>query len=126
MRKQYPLFVGYFKRDVNKNIVVGFLKEHCPDLRFIDLYKCNGRNTGKCYCCKLTFDSKVSLVRAGKILGKRKIKGRSMVVRNWKERTAANERRDVNWRKISDDNRDDKRRKDRRRYHEPETLYVKQ
>ena len=95
MRKQFPLFIGYFKRDVNRSSLVGFLLDSCPDLGFIDLYKCEENNVGKCYCCKLTFDSKGSMERASKVLAKRKIKGRSIVIRDWTARTAANERRDV-------------------------------
>ena len=61
MRKQFRLFVGYFKSSVNKKGLVGILKKNCPDMRFIDLYECVRGEAGKAYCYKLTFDSKVSL-----------------------------------------------------------------
>lgn len=125
MRKQFPLFVGYFKSGIGKNTLVTFLLVHCPDVRFIDLYECVHRGAGKAYCCKLTFDSKASLRRATKVLRMRNIKGRSLVVRDWAERTAANERRNVNWRTAPDLKGEDKRVKDRRSYREPETLFVK-
>lgn len=124
MRKQFPLFVGYFKSGINRKTVVGFLRENCPGIRFIDLYRCTSRESGKAYCCKLTFDSKRSLERATKTLSKRSIKGRNFVVRDWIERTAANERRNVNWRTNPDFNGECKRRQDRRRYQKPITLYV--
>ena len=125
MRKQFLLFVGYFKRSVNKKVLVGILKKNCPDVRFIDLYECARGETGKAYCCKLTFDSKASLKQAAKILRKFNIKGRRLVVRGWVERTAANERRNINWRKTPDFSGECKRKKDRRRYRAPETLFVK-
>ena len=125
MRKQFLLFIGYFKSSVNKKGLVGILKKNCPDMRFIDLYECVRGEARKAYCCRLTFDSKGSLKQAAKSLRKFNIKRRRLVVRGWVERTAANERRNVNWRKTPDFNGERRRKKDRRCYQAPETLFVK-
>ena len=125
MRKHFRLFVGYFKSSVNKKGFVGILKKNCPDMRFIDLYECVRGEAGNAYCYKLTFDSKGSLEQAAKSLSNFSIKGRSLVVRGWVERTGANERRTVNWRKAPDFNAEFRRKIDRRCYQAPETLFIK-
>ena len=125
MRKKFRLFVGYFKSSVNKKVLVGILKKNCPDVRFIDLYECARGETGKAYCCKLTFDSKASLKQSAKILRRLRIKGHSLVVRDWAERRSFNERRDINWRTVQYANGEGGREKDRRRYRDPINLFLK-
>jgi hypothetical protein len=124
MVKQFALLVGYFKIRINKKSLVGFLRQNCPGIMLIELYQCTSSEAKKAYCCKLTFDSKSSLKRAVKTLRKGNIKGRSFVIREWIERTAANERRDVNWRMGSESSGQCERKKDRRQYHKPLILYV--
>lgn len=115
MHQDAKLFVGFFRSNIPSVAIAKFLHSVCKRSTGIRVYTrvMAGDSTVK-YCC-VDFETERRAFHAGQLLGHVQFQGHVLLARPWVERTAANERRDVNWRTASWTGRE-RRRGERRRY----------
>jgi hypothetical protein len=116
------IFVGYFSSALRPlRLIMALIKQSVGVLE-VALYRKPIGLMGDVYCCRLSFASK-ELARASILrLQNRSFRGNRLLVRQWRERTAANERRDIYWRAL-DFNGVNRRQHDRRDYQSLKYIY---
>lgn len=126
MQTSFKVFVGYFRRDIKLKVIMRSLMNLFPAARSIELLEVMVGVTGHVYGAKLSFPSDAQARQALRLLSNVDLFGRRLEARTWVDRTAANERRDVNWRlaRLRDPNC--RRQRDRRHYLPPVMVYEQQ
>jgi len=121
MQPVHKIFVGYFSKNHTKKKAALYVLRLTSHAQTISVHATPCGVSGKVYYCCLGFPKQSHADRAIKALHKKRYHGMQLLTRSWIERTAANERRENNWRE-HDWEGPERRKQERRHYHHLQVL----
>jgi len=116
MQPTHKVFTGYFSKNHTKKKVALHVLRLTPHAKTISVHATACGVSGQVYYCCVGFSKQHQADKAVKVLQKKFYNGIQLLARTWIGRTAANERREPNWRNHDWDGTE-RRRSERRRYH---------
>ncbi len=113
--RPYSLFVGYFPVSVPLENLLSFLQAKCRNLQRVSVGRMKGGSGRGMLICRVDFAARESALTSMNVLSGLHLADLQLLARPWVNRTEANERRDVGWRRKSW-NRQERRLRERRNH----------